>query len=243
MSTEATDSVERHDYSGQGLIEADLAPTPWLQVERWVAEADERARTHDDVYEPRAISVATVDAAGAPNVRTVLLRFLDPRGPGFVSSSDSTKGVELAGNHHVAAAITWPAMFRAIRFRGRIELVDADEVAGYWASRPWGSRISAWASHQSAPATGREQLEADFARYAAQFPDHGRPDDVPVPETWKGYRVRATEVELWGGRSNRLHDRLVFTAVGAGGGAAAQDVDLAPSLDDAAAWTVHRRQP
>ncbi len=237
------EAVTRHDYTGDGLSEEDLAATPWLQLERWVADADARAVDHDDVFEPRAISVATVDAHGVPNVRTVLLRFLDERGPGFVSSSDSTKGMEISANPHVAAALTWPAMFRAIRFRGTIELVAADEVEAYWASRPWASRISAWASHQSAPANSRAQLEADYDRYAAQFPDHGRPDDVPVPETWKGYRVRATEVEFWGGRSNRLHDRLVFTAVGAGGGAAAQDIAIAPSLDDAAAWTVHRRQP
>lgn len=240
MSTEA---VTRHDYTGEGLSEEQLAPTPWQQVQLWVAQADERAVDHDDVYEPRAISVATVDAHGVPNVRTVLMRFLDERGPGFVSSSDSTKGLEIAANPHIAAALTWPAMFRSIRFRGTVELVAADEVAAYWASRPWASRISAWASHQSAPATGRAQLEADFDRYAATFPDHGNADDVPVPDTWKGYRVRASEVEFWSGRSNRLHDRLVFTAVGAGGGAAAQDVSTSPSLDDAAAWTVHRRQP
>ncbi|MEP6799460.1 MAG: pyridoxal 5'-phosphate synthase, partial [Lapillicoccus sp.] len=197
-----------------------------------------------DVYEPSAISVATVDASGVPNVRTVLMRFLDERGPGFVSSSDSTKGLELAAHPHVAAALTWPAMFRAIRFRGVIEPVDHETVAAYWASRPWGSRISAWASHQSAPVTGgRRALEDAFDRYAARFPDHGQADDVPVPDTWKGYRIRASEVEFWAGRRNRLHDRLVFSAVGAGGGAAAQDVATAPGLDDAGAWVLSRRQP
>jgi pyridoxamine 5'-phosphate oxidase len=236
-------TVQRVDYTGEGLSEAELAPTPWQQARRWVDEADARSRTDDDVPEPRALSVATVDASGAPNVRTVLMRFFDERGPGFVTNRDSTKGLELAQNPHLAAALTWPAMFRAIRFRGVAEPLDADEVQAYWSSRPWGSRISAWASRQSQPATGRDQLEADVERYAAQFPDHGSPDDVPVPEFWGGYRVRCTEVEFWGGRRNRLHDRLVFAAVGAGGGAAAQDVALRPSLDDPAAWTVFRRQP
>jgi pyridoxamine 5'-phosphate oxidase len=171
------------------------------------------------------------------------MRFFDERGPGFVTSRDSTKGVELAAEPRVAASLVWPAMFRSIRFRGVAEEVAAEEVGAYWASRPWGSRISAWASRQSQPATGREQLEASFDRYAAQFPDRGGPDDVPVPEFWSGYRVRCREVEFWAGRRNRLHDRLVFSAVGAGGGAAAQDVDAYPSLDDPTAWTVLRRQP
>jgi len=236
-------AIYRVDYAGEGLSEAELAPTPWLQARRWVDEADARAEARDDVPEPRALSVATVDVAGAPNVRTVLMRFFDERGPGFVTSRDSTKGVELAANHRIAVALTWPAMFRSIRFRGVVEEVAADEVRAYWVSRPWGSRISAWASRQSQPASGREQLEADFDRYAAEFPDHGATDDVPVPEFWGGYRVRCREVEFWAGRRNRLHDRLVFSAVGAGGGAAAQDVDAYPSLDDPATWTVLRRQP
>ncbi|MEO7234688.1 MAG: pyridoxamine 5'-phosphate oxidase [Lapillicoccus sp.] len=236
-------SVHRVDYTGDGLSEDDLAPTPWQQARLWVDEADARGRDGDDVPEPRALSVATVDASGAPNVRTVLMRFFDERGPGFVTSVDSTKGVELAQNPHIAAALTWPSMFRSIRFRGVAEPLDDAEVQEYWSSRPWGSRISAWASRQSEPATGRQQLEDAVEQYAAQFPDHGKPDDVPLPAFWSGYRVRCREVEFWGGRRNRLHDRLVFSAVGSGGGAAAQDVDLRPGLDDPAAWTVFRRQP
>ncbi len=243
VNSDAVGQVQRHDYTGDGLSEEMIAATPYGQLRRWVDEADERALTNPDVYEPRALSVATVDAHGVPNVRTVLMRFLDERGVGFVSSTDSTKGLELAANPHVAVALTWPAMFRSVRVRGMVERIADDEVHAYWTTRPWGSRISAWASHQSAPASSREQLEHDYDRYAAQFPDHGRPDDVPVPETWVGWRVRATEVELWAGRSNRLHDRIVFTLVGGGGGAALQDVAAHPSLDDAAAWVRMRRQP
>ncbi|MEO6018698.1 MAG: pyridoxine 5'-phosphate oxidase C-terminal domain-containing protein, partial [Knoellia sp.] len=97
--------------------------------------------------------------------------------------------------------------------------------------RPWGSRISAWASRQSEPATSRAELEAAYAKYAVRWPDQGRPDDVPVPDFWGGYRIICSEVEFWGGRTNRLHDRLVFTRVADG------------SLDDAAAWSLGRRQP
>jgi pyridoxamine 5'-phosphate oxidase len=221
----------RVDYRGEGLSEAELAPTPWQQGRRWVDDAIARSQVRDDVPEPAALSVATVDGSGHPNVRTVLMRFFDERGPGFVTSTDSTKGVELAGNPAIAASLTWPAMFRAIRFRGVAEPLGREELTAYFGSRPWGSRISAWASHQSQPISGREGLEEAYDRYAARWPDRGNADDVPVPDTWGGYRIRCDEVEFWGGRRNRLHDRLVFTRVGAG------------SLADAAAWQVSRRQP
>lgn len=221
----------RLDYSGDGISEAEIAPTPWQQAKRWVDEAVERSQAQADVPEPYALSVATVDAEGRPNVRTVLMRFFDERGPGFVTGTESAKGLEIAATGGIAASLTWPAMFRAIRFRGVAEQVSREEVAGYFGSRPWASRISAWASRQSQPIEGRAGLEEAYARYAAQFPDRGNADDVPVPDFWGGYRVLCDEVEFWGGRRNRLHDRLVFSRVAKG------------SLDDAAAWTLSRRQP
>lgn len=223
--------VHRVDYAGEGLSEADMAPTPWQQARRWVEEAQARSRDLGDVPEPLALSVATVDADGQPNIRTVLMRFFDERGPGFVTNTESIKGIEIAATGGMAASLTWPAMFRAIRFRGRAELLSREEVAGYFGSRPWASRISAWASRQSQPVAGRAVLEQAFSRYAAQWPDRGRPDDVPVPDFWGGYRLVCDEVEFWGGRRNRLHDRLVFARVGEG------------SLDDVNAWRLFRRQP
>jgi len=223
--------VSRLDYTGEGLSESEVAPTPWRQLERWLAEAVARSRTDGDVPEPHALSVATVDADGAPNVRTVLMRVLDERGPGFLTNTGSTKGVELDANPRVAASLTWASMFRAVRFRGRAEPLDRQEVADYFVTRPWGSRISSWASRQSAPVASRAALEEAYERYAAQWPDRGAPDDVPLPDFWGGYRIVCDEVEFWGGRRNRLHDRLVFTRVGDG------------SLDDAAAWRLSRRQP
>lgn len=223
--------VTRIDYTGTGLSEDEVAPTPWRQAKAWVDDAVERSRAQADVPEPYAISVATVDADGAPNVRTVLMRFFDERGPGFLTNTSSAKGSELAGNPHVAASLTWPAMFRAIRFRGRAVPLGRDEVTDYFGSRPWGSRISAWASRQSEPATSRAELETAYAKYADRWPDHGQPDDVPVPDFWGGYRISCDEVEFWGGRTNRLHDRLVFSRVADG------------SLDDAEAWSLGRRQP
>ncbi|GAB3077462.1 pyridoxamine 5'-phosphate oxidase [Pedococcus soli] len=219
------------DYTGEGLSEDEVADTPWQQARLWVDEAIARSEAQDDVPEPTAISIATVDADGQPNVRTVLMRFFDDRGPGFVTATVSAKGREIAATGGIAAALTWPSMFRAIRFRGRAVELDREEIEGYFFSRPWASRISAWASQQSQPVGSRADLEAAYDRYAAQFPDRGKADDVPVPDFWGGWRVHCDEVEFWGGRRNRLHDRLVFTRTGEG------------TLDDPASWSLSRRQP
>ena len=223
--------VLRREYSGEGLTEADLAATPWEQARLWVDDAVYRSVERDDVPEPLAMSVATVDAAGRPDVRPVLLRFFDPDGPGFATNLESAKGQQIAASPGIAAAIVWPAMYRAIRFRGTAHQLGRDEVARYFAERPWGSRISAWASDQSRVIKGRSGLEEAYQRYAARWPDQGGPTDVPVPDFWGGYRITCDEVEFWAGRANRLHDRLVFVRVSDGG------------LDDAAAWRHERRQP
>lgn len=224
--------TERIDYPGEGLSEGALAPTPLDQIRRWLDQAVERHAAAGDVPEPHGMSVATVDPGGVPNVRTVLLRFLDGNGLGFVTNVRSIKAIEIAANPAVAATLTWPAMFRAIRVRGRAELLSQDQVTAYFQERPWASRISAWASQQSEPIESRAELETAYERYAAQFPDHGRPEDVPVPDFWGGYLIRCHEVEFWGGRSNRLHDRIVFSAI-----------DGTADLGDAARWRVSRRQP
>ncbi|MGL4743864.1 MAG: pyridoxamine 5'-phosphate oxidase [Dermatophilaceae bacterium] len=223
--------VRRVDYTGDGVTESEIPPAPLDQVLGWVDDAVRRAESDGDVPEPTALAVATVDDSGHPNVRTVLMRVLDQRGPGFFTATTSAKGRELADNPAIAAGLTWASMFRAVRFRGVAEPLDAEEVQRYFASRPWGSRISAWTSRQSEPVASRADLQAEYDCRAAEFPDHGQPDDVPVPPFWGGYRIRCDEVELWAGRRNRLHDRLVYSRVGGGG------------LDDAASWQVSRRQP
>lgn len=224
-------SDARIDYPGEGISEERLLPTPWQQAQAWYADALARSRTQPDLVEPSALAVATVDADGLPDVRVVLMRFFDERGPGFVSSTVSAKGRQLAANPGIAASLTWVPLFRAVRFRGTAERVEDDLVRDYWEQRPWASRISAWASHQSSPATGRAQLEEAYAAAAARFPDTGERGCVPVPEEWVAWRVRSTSVEFWGGRPNRLHDRILFRRVGEG------------SLDDAGSWRPERLQP
>lgn len=224
-------AVRRVDYSGDGLVESDVAASPYLQVRSWVDAAVAAAADRDDVPEPEALSVATVDATGTPDVRTVLMRFLDARGPGFVTNLDSAKSQHLQANPRIAAALTWPALYRAIRFRGTAELIARDEVEAYFDSRPYGSRLSAWASDQSRPAADRHELERRWQEVLERFPDTGSDHDVPVPDFWGGWRIVCDEVEFWAGRRNRLHDRIVFRRTG--------DGDLA----DAGSWTRLRLQP
>ncbi|BDZ41896.1 pyridoxine/pyridoxamine 5'-phosphate oxidase [Paraoerskovia sediminicola] len=224
-------TARRTDYLGDGIAEDELAATPLEQVQRWLDAAETRQAERGDVPEPTAMSVATVDRTGMPNVRTVLMRFLDGRGPGFVTGLTSAKAAEIETTGTIAASLTWPSLYRAVRFRGHAVPLDRDEVVDYFVSRPWGSRISAWASDQSRGVASRAALEAAYARFAERYPDTGSPDDVPVPDDWGGWRVACREVELWAGRRNRLHDRLVYARVTSGG------------LDEARAWAVHRRQP
>ncbi|MFV0462424.1 MAG: pyridoxamine 5'-phosphate oxidase [Nostocoides sp.] len=220
-------STQRVDYLGEGITEEELLGTPLAMVSAWIEQATARR----DIVEPTALALATVDADHRPNVRTVLMRFLDERGPGFVSSTTSTKAEELAAFPGMAASLTWVPMFRAIRFRGVGEPIAADELLTYWRSRPWGSRISAWASAQSQPVSSRAELEAAYASYAQRWPDHGGPDDVPVPQDWAGWRIACDSVELWAGRRDRLHDRLRYVRVCDG------------TLADAGSWRIERLQP
>ncbi len=223
------------DYRGEGLAESELAATPYAQMTLWIEQARAEGVRGAESPEGLSLSLATVDADGTPDVRTVLVRFLDPRGPGFVTDGGSAKARQLAADPRCAASLGWPELFRVVRFRGVAEPIEAEALADYFGQRPWGSRIGAWASHQSDPIADRATLMAEFDRYAGQFPDHGSPDDVPVPPTWAGFRVRPWEVEFWAGRSSRLHDRIVFSS--------AAGARVPALLDDPGAWTVTRRQP
>lgn len=221
----------RVDYEGEGISEERAPAAPLSLVEDWLEEAVARQAERGDVPEPNALSVATVDADGVPDVRTVLLKGLDARGPYFLTNTDSAKGRQLRANPAVAASLTWPSMFRAVRFRGRAEKLSREEVTAYFRTRPWSARVSAHASAQSRPVPDRASLEAAYATWAERFPDTGEPDAVPVPDHWGGYRIIADRVEVWGGRRSRLHDRLVWERTGDGG------------LDDPGVWRRSRLQP
>lgn len=230
-------SGQRLAYDADGLDLADLAPTPLAQFRRWYDQA-----LLEQVIEPNAMTLATVDGAGIPSARTVLLKHADATGFVFFTNRRSRKGVELAANPVAALVLAWLPLYRQVGVRGRVDQIGSAATAEYFGTRPWGSRIGAWASHQSQPVDSRAALERRWAELSARWPDHGRPDDVPVPPHWGGYVVRPWEVEFWQGRPSRMHDRLVFLPSGSRPGAEFQIEDL-PMMDDESAWRLERREP
>ncbi len=159
------------------------------------------------MHVPETMTLATAAADGAPSARMVLLKNVDRDGFVFYTGYESRKGGELAENPRAALVFYWQAQGRQVRVEGVVERVSQDESAAYFASRPRGSQLAAWASEQSRPLAGREELER---RYAELEREHeGR--DVPLPPHWGGFRLRPDAVEFWEHRDNRLHERTRYT--------------------------------
>jgi pyridoxamine 5'-phosphate oxidase len=171
----------------------------------WLADA----RAHE-LNDPNAMALSTVDADGAPDSRMVLLKDIDARGLTFYSSTESAKGLQLAGNPSVALLFHWKSLRRQVRVRGTVQPVSAEEADAYFASRARESRIGAWASNQSRPLPDRATLEAAVARETARFGG----TEPPRPPHWTGWRVVPRSVEFWRDRPYRLHDRLRFDRSG-----------------------------
>ena len=194
-------AARREDYARGGLAESDLAPEPVAMFERWYADA-----VAAGLHEPNAMAVATAGPDATPSVRFVLLKGVSTEGFVFYTNLASRKGRELLANPRCALLFPWHPLERQVRVEGHAAELSRAEVEAYFALRPRGSQLGAWASHQSSVVSGRDELDEAYAAAEARFEGQ----DVPAPDEWGGFRVRPERVEFWQGRTGRMHDRLVY---------------------------------
>lgn len=205
MTPPASIADLRREYARARLDEKDVSPDPVAEFARWFAEAQTAA-----VDEPNAMMLATATSDGRPSARVVLLKGFDERGFVFFTDYRSRKGVELEANPRAALAFHWGEVERQVRIEGRVTRTTREESELYYRTRPLGSRLGAWASHQSRPIASRDVLEAGLRQIERRFAG----TEVPLPPHWGGYRVRPELFEFWQGRESRLHDRIRYLREG-----------------------------
>jgi pyridoxamine 5'-phosphate oxidase len=206
----------RREYTLTGLVESDLDPNPFAQFDKWFQQA-----LTASLAEPNAMTLATATIDGKPSARVVLLKGFDERGFVFFTNYESQKGRELSANPFAALVCYWAELERQVKISGRVSRVTAEESEAYFRSRPLGSQLGAWASHQSEVVSGREVLENRLEELTQEY----RTKPVPLPPYWGGYRLAPETIEFWQGRPNRLHDRLRY------------------SLQDGGEWLIERLSP
>ena len=191
----------RQEYMRAGLSEADALSDPLLQFESWLQDAVTAA-----LPLPNAMTLATVAADGTPDARIVLLKGLEHGAFAFYTNYESRKARQLAERPAACLVFQWSQLERQVRIQGAVEKVSAAESDAYFASRPLGARISAWASPQSERVVSRTELEKAAVEAKKRYGEH-----PPRPPHWGGYRVTPSAIEFWQGRADRLHDRLLYT--------------------------------
>lgn len=197
----------RREYLLGGLNEGDLHEDPIVQFEHWLEQA-----VASQIPDPTAMVLATVAADGQPDQRIVLLKQLDSRGFVFYTNYNSKKAQDIAANAKVSLHFPWHTMERQVRVSGKAVKVSTAESLKYFASRPFGSQIAAWASPQSSVISARSVLEQQFASVKAKY----NKGEVPLPDFWGGLRVVPERLEFWQGGANRLHDRFEYRLLDSG---------------------------
>ncbi len=192
----------RREYRKKGLDEKDLNPDPMVQFELWFQQALDAKLT-----EPNAFALATVGNDKIPSVRTVLMKIFDKKGFVFFSNYKSKKAVDVEENPYAGMLFPWLDLDRQVKIEGTIEKISTKESLKYFLSRPKGSQIGAWVSHQSEVISSRSLLEAKFNEIKNKFVK----GEIPFPDFWGGYIVKPIKIEFWQGGENRLHDRFVYT--------------------------------
>jgi pyridoxamine 5'-phosphate oxidase len=191
----------RRDYTLQGLSKVDVDSNPFVQFFKWFDQA-----RNAQIIEPNAMTIATATTNGVPSARIVLLKDFDERGFVFYTNYNSHKAQELITNPQASLVFWWGELERQIRISGTVEKVSQQESDEYYYSRPFTSRLGAWASNQSQTIPNREVLEQKLEELKAAYPNQ----DIQRPPHWGGFRVIPKEIEFWQGRSSRLHDRLRY---------------------------------
>jgi len=191
----------RKQFMAEGLHQSELAVDPYQQFENWYQQT-----MNSDLPEPTAMSLSTVDANGQPWQRMVLLKMFDQDGFVFFTNYSSRKAEHIEHNARVSLLFPWYAMGRQVKVTGQAEKISTAESLKYFSSRPRGSQIGAWASHQSKVIKSRSLLDSMFEQLKNKFSE----GEIPLPDFWGGYRIKADTMEFWQARDNRLHDCFFY---------------------------------